>query len=61
MALDSIAFAKEEALTHLAQWRTEIMRMSRQDAIEALIRSQKITEKERVIRKVKDNGLLELR
>jgi len=37
------------------------MRMSHKDAIEALIKSQKISEKERTIRKVDDNGLLELK
>jgi len=61
MAHEAIAFAKEEALTHLAQLRESIMRMSHKDAIEALIKSQKISEKERTIRKVDDNGLLELK
>jgi len=61
MAQEAIAFAKEEALTHLAQLRESIMRMSHKDAIEALIKAQKISEKERTIRKVDDNGLLELK
>ncbi len=61
MAHEAIAFAKEEALTHLAELRGSIMRMSHKDAIEALIRSRKISEKERTIRKVDDNGLLELK
>ena len=61
MAHEAIAFAKEEALTHLARLRESIMRMSHKDAIEALIKSQKISEKERTIRNVDDNGLLELK
>lgn len=61
MAHEAIAFAKEEALNHLAQLRESIMRMSHKDAIEALIKAQKISEKERTIRKVDDNGLLELK
>lgn len=61
MAHEAIAFAKEEALTHLAQLRGSIMRMSHKDAIEALIKAQKIGEKEWTIKKVNDNGLLELK
>lgn len=61
MAHEAIAFAKEEALSHLAQLRESIMRMSHKDAIEALIKSQKISEKERTIRNMDDNGLLELK
>lgn len=61
MAHEAIAFAKEEALTYLAELRRSIMRMSHKDAIEALIDSRKINEKEKTIRKVDDNGLLELK
>lgn len=61
MAHDAIAFAKEEALTHLAQLREAVMRMSHKEAIEALIKARKINEKERTVRKVDDNGLLELK
>ena len=61
MAHEAIAFAKEEALSHLAQLRESSMRMSHKDAIEALIKSQKISEKERTIRNMDDNGLLELK
>jgi HindIII restriction endonuclease len=56
--LESIAVAKEEALTMLAREREEIMRMSREEAIKQLILGRNIDGRERVIRSVSDNGIL---
>jgi type II restriction enzyme len=56
--IESIALAKEEALTFLARERERIMRMSRDDAIRQLVTDRNIDGKERVINAVADNGIL---
>jgi type II restriction enzyme len=56
--LESIAVAKEEALTILAREREEVMRMSREEAIKQLILGRNIDGREKIIRAVSDNGIL---
>lgn len=60
-AFESIAAAKEEALTFLANEREKIMRMSHEEALLELVRVHKIESKIKVIRSVSDNGILEFR
>jgi hypothetical protein len=50
--------AKEEALTMLAREREGLMRMSREEAIKRLILDRNIDGREKVVRKVSDNGIL---
>ena len=57
---ESIALAKEEALTFLAAERARIMLLSRDDAIREVIRAAKISNRETAIRAVADNGLFEI-
>jgi type II restriction enzyme len=56
--LESIAAAKEEALTAFAREREHIMRMSREEAVSNLIQGRNIDGRERVVRSVSDNGIL---
>lgn len=56
--VESIAAAKEEALTILAKEREQIMRMSREQAIRTLIKDRKLEGREKVIRSRGDNGIL---
>ena len=58
--LDAIAIAKDEALAALAQERETIMKMSRDEAIQSLITGRKLSTREKVIRAVVDNQLLDL-
>lgn len=58
--LESIAFAKEEALTILAKEREMIMYMSREEAIAFLLKLRKIDGRERVIRAVSDRGIFSM-
>ncbi|MDP2166789.1 MAG: HindIII family type II restriction endonuclease [Thermodesulfovibrionales bacterium] len=60
-AVESIAAAKEEALTFLANERENIMRMSHEEALLELVRVYKIESRIKVIRSVTDNGILEIR
>ena len=60
-AIESIAVAKEAALTFLANEREKIMRMSHEEALLELVRAHKIESKIQVIRSVSDNGILEIR
>jgi hypothetical protein len=60
-AVESIATAKEEALTFLAMEREKIMRLSHKEALQELTRVHKIENKIEVIRSVSDNGILEIR
>jgi hypothetical protein len=60
-AVESIATAKEEALTFLAMEREKIMRLSHKEALQELTRVHKIENKIAVIRSVSDNGILEIR
>lgn len=55
--VESIVAAKEEALTAFAHEREQIMRMSRQEAINHLIQERKIEGREKVVRSVSDNGI----
>lgn len=56
--LESIALAKEEALTFLSREREEIMRMTREDAIKFLIADRNIDGRTKIVRSVADNGIL---
>lgn len=56
--VEAINAAKEEALIMLAQEREKIMRMSRDEAIGALIRNRNIDGREKMIRSISDNGIL---
>jgi len=59
--LESIAVAKEEALTYFANEREKIMRLSHEEALKELVRAHKIERRIKFIKSVTDNGLLELR
>jgi predicted transposase YbfD/YdcC len=61
VATESIAVAKEEALTFLAQEREKIMRMSHQEALKELIKVHKIESKIKTINAISDNGLFTLK
>lgn len=56
--LESITVAKEEALIILAREREQVMRMSREEAIEQLILGRNIDGREKIVRSVSDNGIL---
>lgn len=55
---ESITVVKEEALAMLAREREQIMRMSRAEAIKALIQGRNVDGREEVIRRLADNGIL---
>lgn len=57
-AVESIAAAKEEALTFLAHEREKIMRMSHEEALIELVRVHKIDSRMSVIRALSDNNIL---
>lgn len=59
-AVESIAIAKEEALTEIATERERILRMSKEQAVRELIRKANLDNRERVIRRVSDTGILNL-
>lgn len=59
--LESIAVAKEEALTYFANEREKIMRLSHEEALKELVRVHKIERRIKFIKSVTDNRLLELR
>jgi HindIII restriction endonuclease len=61
VATESIAIAKDEALTFLAQEREKIMRMSHQEALKELIKVHKIESKIKTINAISDNGLFTLK
>jgi hypothetical protein len=58
VTLESIAAAKEEALTTFAREREQVMQMSREEAIRYLILDRNIDGREKVVRSVADNGIL---
>ena len=60
-ALESIALAKEEALTFLANERAIIMQMNHEEALIELVRVHKLESRIKVIRSLSDNGILEIR
>lgn len=57
---ESITVAKEEALTFLSQEREMIMKLSHKEAIQRLIKANKIDNKEKIIKQVSDNQLMSL-
>jgi type II restriction enzyme len=61
VAAESIAIAKEEALTFLAQEREKIMRMSHKEALNELIKVHKIESRIKTINSIADNGLFTLK
>ena len=61
VATESIAIAKEEALTFLAQEREKIMRMSHKEALNELIKVYKIESRIKTINSISDNGLFTLK
>lgn len=60
-AIESIAIAKEEALSFLAKEREKIMRMSHNEALAELVKVYKIESKIQIIQSVTDNNILALR
>ncbi len=61
VATESIAVAKEEALTFLAQEREKIMRMSHKEALKELIKVYKIESRIKTINAISDNELFTLK
>lgn len=55
---ESIAVARDEALLFLAAERERIMRLSRQQAIQEVIKWRKLENRVRAVKSVVDNGLL---
>lgn len=60
VATESIAVAKDEALTFLAKEREKIMRMSHSEALQELIKVHKIESRIKTISTIADNGLFTL-
>ena len=60
-AIESIAAAKQEALTFLANERGKIMRMSHEEALKELVQVHKIESRIKVINSVSDNNLLDIK
>jgi type II restriction enzyme len=60
-ATESIAAAKEEALTYLANERAKIMQMSHEAALAELVRVHKLESRIEVVKSVADNGILGIR
>lgn len=61
VATESIAVAKDEALTFLAQEREKIMRMNLKEALKELIKVNKIESRIKTINAISDNGLFTLK
>ena len=59
-AAEAVNDAKAEGLAALSAERSHYLAMSHQQAINALIRLRKLDAREAVIRRVKDNGLMEI-
>ena len=60
-AVESIAIAKGEALTFLANEREKIMRMSHEEALLELVRVHKIESRIRIIKSVSGNNILAIK
>lgn len=60
-ATESVAAAKEEALTYLASERVRIMRMSHEEALLALVKVHRIERRIEVIKAVADSGIFGIR
>lgn len=58
--LEVIGYARDEALSAVAAERDAIMRMSQEEAIQALMKHKNLDGREAVISAVRDNGLLTL-
>lgn len=58
VAIESIAVAKNEALTYLAKKRENIMKMSYEEAIQELVRAHKIENRIKTIESVSNNNIL---
>ena len=56
---ESIYLAKQEALKVLAQERERIMKLSREDAIDEVLQSRKLSNRIQKIKAVKENNLLD--
>jgi type II restriction enzyme len=61
VATESIAVAKEEALTFLAQEREKILKMSYKEALQELIKVHKIDSRIKTVNSISDNGLFTLK
>lgn len=59
-SMESIEMAKAEGLAYLASEREKIMRMSHEEALQELIKVNKIDSKIRVIERISDNGLFNI-
>jgi len=59
-SVESIRLAREEALEFLASERERIMRLSREEAIQEVMKSRRIENRIRAVQSVTDNGLLEI-
>ncbi len=57
---ESLADAKQEALSCLSAERSRILRMSHEEAIQALVRFRKLDAREKLVKAFSDNGLMEL-
>jgi len=57
--IEAIQVAKEEALAYLSRVRTEMLQLSRDEAIAKLLEMSKLDGREATIRAVADNGLLD--
>ena len=57
---ESVTLAKEEALDYFASERERIMRLSRKEAINEVLKSSKIENKVKAAQSVSDNGLLKI-
>lgn len=55
--LETIELGKKESLEYLATLRDQMIRMTREEAVRALIQQSKIDEKIKQIKRVSDNGL----
>ncbi|MCC6125766.1 MAG: HindIII family type II restriction endonuclease [Pirellulales bacterium] len=60
-AIESIAAAKEEALTYLADERAKIMQMSHEEALDELIRVRKLENRIHTIKSLTYNRILDVR
>ena len=60
-AIESIAIAKNEALTFLANERESIMKMTHEDALKELVRVYNIENKIQIIKSVTSNNILAIR
>jgi len=56
---ESVFVSRQEGLSYLASQREKIMKMSKEEAIKAVLKSHKIDGKISAIQKVKDKGLME--